>query len=213
LASSNLIQGSLTEDDRSASTALKNPEIRQAFDDACEFGLRHIVDEAGNDYRQYEAVLPEGGGIFGISGKVTAGPHELLRVGERLPKASFAEVEEFIPKDWRDQVYPREIQRILEFVEASRRMNAAILFDRYLPDTVIEEILHGLPDQTKLMASVGTFNLSLPYLDKVTPERLMELREQIPEEFRHFRVNMLKLAQDAQNQALPLQDAMDHRRF
>ena len=167
------------------------------------------MDEAGNDYRQYEAVLPEGGGIFGISGKVTAGPHELLRVGERLPKASFAEVEEFIPKDWRDQVYPREIQRILEFVEASRRMNAAILFDRYLPDTVIEEILHGLPDQTKLMASVGTFNLSLPYLDKVTPERLMELREQIPEEFRHFRVDMLKSAQDAQNQALPLQDAMD----
>ena len=203
-----LLQQPVSQADDSVLAALDNSRIKAALEHASEFGLTRVKDEVGNDYTRYEVYLPDVGGLVGFSGHLAGGSHEILTVGERLQPASLNEVEPFLQASWRSDLYPTAIARIVNSFESGRSMGAAILFDRELAGTVLDELQESARGVAPQLASVASFNVTLPFVDHVPPERLMEVREETPEAFRDFRSQMYQIVKDASSLGQLSQDEL-----
>jgi len=195
LAGPPLLERPFDPSDESLSVVLQNPRLQEAFDDAVRYGLAERSDEQGNTLIRCMAEL-DSGGIFSFKGALPAGHHEIWRAGESYPEASREKVIPFLPDNWRAHLYPRELARILNSLETARAMQAAIMFDRRLPEKAIVELGQALPDDARQRASVVSFNVSLPYVAGVSPERLVEARDSIPDSFRVFRNKMYQIVKE-----------------
>lgn len=185
---------------------IQNNKIRDALDNAVVYGYDCRQDDIGNDWHFIQASL-ETGGIFSFQpsggaikiepgGSITTPP---IRVGDNLPIIDKSELMKIVDFKQLDvaSAYPREIEKILINVEAARKMSSAITFERALPGALLSEIQTKSINNKKQIASVLGFNLALPYIKNIPPYKLIELREEMPENFIDFREKLYCIINDA----------------
>jgi len=178
-----------------------HPQVISELDQAVRFGLEKRKDDQGREWAVFNAQLDSGATlgwhVEKLKGSATS---PAIRIGEVLPISSASEISKIVKEDVYNKIrdlYPREVYRTLKTVSLATSMNAAILFDRQVDSTIIS-IARGLMINRKRQElSVGSFNLALPYLRGVPADRLLSLREVIPEAFYEFRARMVEIVNSA----------------
>jgi hypothetical protein len=88
------------------------------------------------------------------------------------------------------KLYPLEIKEILDYLFIGNGLNTAVQFDRKLDELVLQNL--QLFDSEKAKKPQTFYELSLPTVDGIPPERLLELRHQMPGAFLDFRNQMFE---------------------
>jgi hypothetical protein len=186
------------------------PEIAKALTAAIRWGLELRTADDGRQWDVFQADLdvaksygwhvtePQGG---------TTSP--AIRVGEKLSEVSPQEVERVLGAKTVEQasgLFPTEIEGTLHNYAVATSMSAIPLFDRQV-DGVIIESASNIPEGA--FTPVRALNLTLPYLEGVSADALIELRQDDPEAFAEFRLLMNDLVRRAQTGRLtePLEQA------
>jgi len=132
-----------------------------------------------------------------LSGTVQSPP---FVVGEQLPPSSAEEISRVVGQDVLGQVrhhYPREVQRTVHAAGVAANLASAALFDRRVDGVILSGLEEPPLDADRQLETVASMNLALPYLERVPPRRLVDLREKMPDAFTEFRARMVKVVQDA----------------
>jgi len=180
-------------------------DIQQVLDRAVRLGMATRRGSDGMSSTVYDAKLDTG---FIIGFSIPArGPDDAAQyttanytVGEDLPRHSVDDIAKAVNTpsavilDQVRRIYPREVHATLQNVAIASRLGACALIDR---DTDQEMLSQIVPGPTSPNASVGAFNLALPYLEGVPPDRLLELRQAIPAAFTEFRARLADIAERA----------------
>ena len=180
------------------SELLNNPDVIRELRAATYCGYRETLDGAGNPTRIYQLRL-DSGGIVGVAGKIPDGKTVVLPVPihETLPPIEPDELRKRLGRDPFDQIdhlFSREIQRALAVAHYARESGAIPLFDRDVHATILNQAGVAL-DKSQQIATLGTFDLTLPYVDGVPSEFLCELRTAMPQAFADFRARMFQIVQ------------------
>lgn len=194
LAGSDLISGLGDTPPAQVYELVSRPDLVSELDQTVRFGLDRRLDDQGREWIVYDAYL-DSGGIFGwhvkeLSGTTTS---PAIKVGEVLPLSSASELSAIFEQDVYDQVrslYPREVHRTLHAVGVATSLNAAILFSRQVDATIVSMAGNPTADPKRQALSVASINLVLPYLHGVPADRLLDLRNAVPDAFYEFRARI-----------------------
>jgi len=172
------------------SKLLKGRELEAELDETVRFGVEARSDEQGREWHIWTAEL-DWTGTFGwhieqLSGGGASPP---ITVGERLPQVSAARMSEILKSDVFQMVrdlYPLEIHGVLHEAAVASRVDSVFLSDRKVDASVLAHAdVQFSP--TRQAATVGGFNLVVPYLHGVPAGCLGELRDAIPQAFLDLR--------------------------
>lgn len=94
--------------------------------------------------------------------------------------------------------YPSEIKDTLDYLFIGKGLNTAVQFDRKLDDLILQNL--KLVEQNIADKPQTFYELTLPTVDGIPPERLLELRHQMPDAFLDFRNQMLEILLELQNE-------------
>lgn len=89
------------------------------------------------------------------------------------------------------KLYPLEIKEILDYLFIGKGLSTAVQFDRKLDELVLQNL--QLVDNDIANKPQTFYELSLPTVDGIPPERLLELRHQMPNAFLDFRNQMFEI--------------------
>ncbi len=183
---------------------LGRPELIEVLDQAVRFGMDKRSDDQGRIWTVFDAHL-DSGWMAGwhVQQLVGTARSPTIVVGESLPRSTALSVSSAIGAEVYESVrplYAREIHWILHAAALAGSLKAAALVDRQLDAATLA--LAGNPgiDLRRQAATVGTFNLTLPYLQGVPADRLAEIRNAMPEAFHDFRARMSGIVLRAMNE-------------
>lgn len=184
-----------------AKALLANPGLVEELDRAVRFGLDRRSDDQERVWSLYQAPL-DAEIIYGWHAELLAGSttSASIVVGETLPLSSAEEISALLKTDVYEQVrhmYVREVHRTLHAIAQSAELGTAVLFDRRVDAAIATVATDPAIDPSKQAIAVGSLNLALPYLSGVPSDRLLELREAIPESFQEFRTRLGSVTQKA----------------
>jgi hypothetical protein len=186
------------------------PEIQKALMEAIRWGLEPRTAEDGREWLVFQAWL-DTAGAFGWHTKALQGQatSPAIVVGETLRQVSRDEIERVLGADTVQRtkdLFPAEINGTLRNLAVASSMSATPLFDR-LVDGLIIEAASNIPQGA--FTQIGALNVALPYLEGVSPDALVQLRQDDPEAFAEFRLLMNDLVRRAQSGMLtePLEQA------
>jgi hypothetical protein len=187
---------------------LQNESVRSALEKSVKFGHTVRKDNFGNDWNIYQISI-EMCGIFQMEpsknikfepGQTVTSPY--IKVGETLPpisKEQLAKIARTPVIEDAKKLFPIEVTDILLHVERASHFGSAVMFDYNLPHDILSEVQQPILQSFKQEASVLGLNLTLPYLEGIPPDKLLELREEMPESFRVFRLKMNEIIGQALN--------------
>jgi hypothetical protein len=190
---------------------LERPEIRSSLQQSIYCGYTTRKDSEGRDTTVYQLKL-DSGGIIGFGSMTVGGGKSVstpaIRLGETLPPSTLEEIQKVLPLDINQMMrgaYMAEIQRTLALVDTASGLGAAIVFDRQIDQLILESAGVQLSDQ-KQVATCGVLNLSLPFIRGIPPERIADIREQVPMAFLDFRAKLLSIVSEALKSGIAVQD-------
>ena len=196
-----------------ASSLLELPEIQSALEQSTYYGCTTRKDSEGRDTSVYQLML-DSGGIFGWGsmsfggGKSVSAP--AIRIGEILPPVTLEELQKVVKLDLKQMmrgVYITEIKRDLALVETASDLGAAIIFDRQLDQLTLTNADIKLSDQ-KQLATCGILNLSLPFVKGIPPERITEIRDEMPMAFLDFRAKLFDIVSEGLKSGIAASDEL-----
>jgi hypothetical protein len=199
-----------------AGSLLELPEIRSALEQSTYYGYTTRKDSEGRDTSIYQLKL-DSGGIFGWGsmsiggGKSVATP--AIRIGETLPTVTLEQLQKTVNLDFRQMMrgaYITEIKRTLALVDTASDLGAAIIFDRQLDQLILDNAGAKLSDQ-KQVATCGILNLSLPFIKGMPPERVADIREEMPMAFLDFRAKLLDIVTECLKSGIDASDELQRR--
>jgi hypothetical protein len=176
---------------------LQSKELIDALNEAVSYGMDRRFDSRGQEWIIYQVELETGGmlgwHIKGIQGSVKSPP---ISFGEELPRVSKDELSECIDPSVLSQIknlYPREVQRALRSVAIASMMNSTVIFNRNVDVAILNAAGGHQINEWQQASAIGSFNLSLPYIEGIPPGRLFELRLDDPQSFHDFRSIMAEI--------------------
>ena len=199
LAGESLLETHFDPKDEAVIALLQNERLRDILDRSAKFGLMQQSDDYGK-WTTFQIELSLGRYGAGSTQVKQAGhpiPLSPFDIGGVFPEISLEEALPLLPERWRDNLYPVELARLLNSFETARLMGSGVMFDRLLPETLVNELRLLVPSESARLASVDSFKISLPYLEGVSPEKLMDARESTPDGFKEFRSTMYQLVKEA----------------
>jgi len=177
----------------------KRSGIAEALMEAVRWGLEVRTADDGRKWHVSQADLDTafsyGWHATALQGEATS---PAIRVGEKLTEVSREEVERVVGPQAVDAVhalFPLEIEGTLRTLAVATSMSAVPLFDRQV-DGLIIQTASNIPEGAFIQ--VGSLNLTLPYLEGVPPDALVELRQNDPQAFAEFRLLMNDVVRRAQ---------------
>lgn len=177
--------------------------VREELDRAVAFGLRKVQGEGGRTHVVYQMRLESGEHVGAVIESPKKGDEiPLVQVGHPLPHSTADEIMRLTGKDVRKQareLYPREVHRTLHNVAVSGPLNATTLFDRSVDSAIIASLRDLQSNPAVRLSPVDTLNLALPYVNGVPPDRLLDLRNELPEAFREFRARLVSIVRQTAN--------------
>lgn len=93
--------------------------------------------------------------------------------------------------------YPIEFIEILHYLRIGTELNSPVLFDRKLDELVLANIESFEKEKTSINVD-SYYKLTLPFVDGIPPERLLDLRTNMPNAFLDFRNSMFEIIFDLQ---------------
>ncbi len=196
-----------------AKALLELPGIRSALQQYTYYGCTTRKDSEGRDTPVYQLKL-DSGGIIGWGSMTIGGGKSVatpaIRLGETLPPATLEEVQRIVNLDLNQMMrgsYIAEIERTLALVDTASDLGAAIVFDRQLDQLILQNAGVQLSDQ-KQLATCGVLNLSLPFIKGIPPERITDIREQMPMAFLDFRAKLLNIVSECLKSGIGAQDEL-----
>ena len=196
-----------------AKSLLELPKIRSALQQSTYYGCTTRKDSEGRDTSVFQLKL-DSGGIIGWGhmtiggGKSVSAP--AIRLGETLPPATLEEVQKVVSLDLNQMMrgsYIMEIERTLALVDTASDLGAAIIFDRQLDQLILENAGVKLSDQ-KQVATCGVLNVSLPFIKGIPPERITDIREEMPLAFLDLRAKLLKIVSEGLKSGIAARDEL-----
>ncbi len=178
---------------------LRDPSVVAHLDQTVRYGLRKGTTPDGRDYWVYEADVDSGGLIGMTLEKPQAGDSiPLPKVGKPLPRATLEEIRQEFGEEQLTKVrdlYPREVERTLRNIVTAHSFSAAALFDRPVDATILARAALPKGSACKTTRAIAQLNLVLPFLKDVPPDRLLELRDNMPDAFREFRATVAEIVE------------------
>ena len=170
---------------------LQRPEIIQSLQAATHLGAAERPDSSGRLQKVYQAQLDSG---FLLKWHIVVGPRSEIEtphliVLEKLPSVARDEFKSVLGDDfaqWEAEIFGREVHRTLWALETAFGLGSAVMYDRPLDDLIVQQAGQPVAGERQ-RATVGVLNVVLPYLGRVPPERLVDLREKVPSAFEDFR--------------------------
>jgi len=185
---------------------LADLEVQEALHKAVYCGYTLRPNSEGTPTGLFQMML-DSGGLFGFSNLHLRGGHSVtsppIVVGEVLPHIDLNDLKKILGRDPFEQmqsVFQREINRTIQSLSRAGQFNSAILYDRELDALILSKANVSVAD-TRQQAVTQVLNLSLPYIRGVPPQRLQELRHQMPNAFLEFRARLLEIVDQSLNQA------------
>jgi hypothetical protein len=117
-------------------------------------------------------------------------------VGEVLPEATSEEIQAVAGEDIQTEarkLYEREISCPIYSAGMASLLNAAVLFDHEVDGLILSKAGTPHVDDWRQASVMRPLQLALPYLAGVPFERLIEIREAIPDAFLEFRASMFQI--------------------
>ena len=181
-----------------ANSLIEEPEIYSTLKQVTYYGYTTRKDSQGQDTSVYQLKL-DSGGIFGWGPMTIAGGKSVatpaIKIGERLPSLPQEQFQKIVKIDLKMMMkglYITEIKRTLSLVDMAYGLGAAIVFDRPLDQLILSRAGVKLSLE-KQMATCGILNLSLPFIKGIPPERITEIRNEMPMAFLDFRAKLLEI--------------------
>ncbi len=182
----------------------EDPEVIECLKNTVRYGYIERPDSEGNPTKIYQMQLDSG---FQIGFSLTVGPGKSVTsgpfiAGEMLPPIALEELKRTVDKAQIEQslnqmvnLFPREIHRTISELEQAQKLGTAVMFDREVDELIINKA-RMLTDDRNQMATVGLFNMMLPYLRNVPFNHLQELRAAMPNAFLDFRARLYELVSE-----------------
>lgn len=181
------------------------PELIAEIDRAVSFGMLKRPDRNGNEWTLYQAKLDFGAMVGWSIKELPPGENfsPAWKVGEAFPAVSAEELSKEIHREVPElfkearQVYPRELYGVLYAASVAGALKSSVLFDRYLDSLILSSVSTQPLNSEKQASTIGAINLGLPYVSNIPPDRLLDLRNAMPEAFLEFRASMLEIISKA----------------
>jgi hypothetical protein len=196
-----------------ANSLIEHPEIYSALKHATYYGYTTRKDSQGQDTSVYQLKL-DSGGLFGFGpmtipgGKSVATP--AIKIGERLPYIPQEQFQKIVKIDLKMTMkgtYLTEIKRTLSLIDMAHSLGAAIVFDRPLDQIILSHAGLKLSPE-KQMATCGILNLSLPFIKGIPPERIAEIRDEMPMAFLDFRSKLFEIVSEGLKYGITASDEL-----
>ena len=180
---------------------LSNQKIYDALTISAYCGYELRKNDDGIPMAVYQ-LLTDSGFIYGWNLVNVKGKKEIvspsIEMGEKMKPISFIELRNKVKglEDNRiNEVFKREIHRSIRAYKISQELNSVVLFDRQLDSTIITEA--KLLDTTNKQAkTVGSLNMILPYIQSIDTQKLVDLRNDMPDSFNDFRSYLVEIIKD-----------------
>jgi len=176
-------------------------DLVEALDRSVRFGLRKGTLPDGRSFAVAQAKLDSGGHVLFQLERPLEGDHiPIIQVGELLPEVDPTELTHLFGLQVMEnarKMYPREVYFAVHYTEIASRLDAAVLFDRQAHALAIEHALNTEATRSRQARICESLNLALPYVDMVPPDRLLDLRNEIPGSFLEFRARVADIVAHA----------------
>ena len=174
-----------------------------------EFGYKEEFDFRGNKLELYRISLES---YIHLGNKITFQKETKFEKGEVLSHFPFyleggldiISYKEFICKFKNenkniDEIFKSVIKNTLINTYKSQKASSVILFDKKYHSIILNKSnLYFNPQ--KQINTIGNFNLTLPYVKNIPPERLIDLKLKMPNAFLDFRNNLNDIIKDAMSE-------------
>lgn len=94
--------------------------------------------------------------------------------------------------------YPWQIQETLDYLQLGASINSSVLYSSDLDTLIFQHLPNIVQPDTQ---SQNYYNLALPTVNGIPPERLMEVRNEMPNAFIEFREYLSEIIYDLQREA------------
>jgi hypothetical protein len=190
------------EQDRLSKSLLGDNHVIAALDSTVRYGL-DIREEEGNRWAHYSMKLDTGGSVSVRSLGAWNGARPTQVFGELLPEVSFETLQEILEEDVLPEarkLYAREIMCPIYSAGVASKLGAAVLFDREVDGLILSRAGSPDVDSWKQTSVVTPMRLALPYLECVPLDRLIEIRQAVPDAFLGFRARMFEIVRKAEKE-------------
>jgi hypothetical protein len=89
--------------------------------------------------------------------------------------------------------YSQEIHRTLSNIATATTISSSILFDRKVDCEIVNKASDTIALDKDQALTIAPLNLVLPYIEGIPPNRLIDVRNEIPEAFFEFRTNISEI--------------------
>jgi len=177
----------------------RNAEVLRLLHDTAQFGIVSRPDSRGEPSLLCQVELDHGflvGFVFDHPVAGVEGPP--FQVGERFPAVTYEEFAARLP-DFAKQMEPFlaiEVHHTLWSLQAGYSLGTAVLYDRRVDAAIASRLTNSIHPGRQL-STVGALAVTLPYVQGIPPDRLVELRESLPEAFLSFRAVLSEIVRAA----------------
>ena len=168
-----------------------DPDVQGALDQAVSYGMERRSNAEGLEFLVWESRLDH---VFtkGWYGTVPPGTTTtpLVRVDERFKACERAALEALLGRSLNGVLrpsYAREIEWTIATAQHANKLAAAVFFDREAHAVILARSPSLADQHARNAQTIAPLSLSVPYLQGVPPDRLIELRESQPLAFLEFR--------------------------
>lgn len=107
---------------------------------------------------------------------------------ERLTRAELIAFDKGDMLETLKEQYRKDISIVLETISNAQRLNSPVLFYRDVDCTAAKSYAAvNSQKNSKIIADTSVYNCVVPYIDGIPPERLSDVRDEIPDAFKDFR--------------------------
>jgi hypothetical protein len=198
-------------------------EDEKLFNLLCEtafLGHMQKPDSLGNPCDIFQCILDSSRGTFFSldvpkgtpKGTQIIGPS--INMAEILPKVDYrdlikkADEKKFL--DYLRTSFCREVAHTIRSTDMANQLNSAVMFDRDVDPLILSSSGKTI-DSGRQMATTGIFNLIVPFMKNIPPDRLADLREKMPAAFIEFRHRLFQIVENAKKEGVVSDEALHEK--